>query len=257
MCDDARALEAALRQPARRSVDDLDRAHAGRPWSLRPACTFDRSPGIVSISTGSLPGTRLASRSASVVDVAERRVEDAAVHAVGVEHVDVLALPHRLDRREAARVSSPRLRGVVRPSLARALEGAMVGDVRDVEARLAMPGAHVLGVPVPAAVVRVLRVRVEVDGEDVRPRRLERGHRSRHEERRPRRRRRARRARCRRARRCARARRAGGTARSSSRRLHHHQSAQPSTSVTRSATCCRTLSSVSVSSTAEIGASSR
>ena len=67
----------------------------------------------------------------------------------------------------------------------------------------------------------------------------------------------ARRARSRRAPRSRTARRAGGMARSVSRRLHHHQSAQPSTSVTTSATCCRTLSSVSVSSMAEIGARSR
>jgi hypothetical protein len=102
-----------------------------------------------------------------LVDVTQVRRRDPSEGAAGAEDVHVLAAENRLETLEQHRsFALTGLTGVPRDAALRALERAVIRDVRDVEARGAVPGPHVVLVPTRTSVVRVLRVCMEIRGEN-------------------------------------------------------------------------------------------
>ena len=128
------------------------------------AGTLLRLAGTVSIATGDVAGMRLA----SVNDCSSMSLRSGVVRpliaSAGAEHVDVLALVERFESLEQHHAFA-RLRRIGRDAALGALERAMVGDVGDVEPGAAGPRANVVLGPTGASVVRVLGVRVKVDGD--------------------------------------------------------------------------------------------
>ena len=98
-----------------------------------------------------------------LIDVAEIFRQHAFVPTSGTEHVDVLALVNGLDPLEQNR-PLPRYPGIGRDSTLAALKRAMIGHVYSVESGSACPLSEVVVGPAGSSVVRVFRMRMEVDG---------------------------------------------------------------------------------------------
>ncbi len=159
---DARAIAMALRESARRTVDDLDRLHAAARAQL---LTGGRN--LVQVSGNRLDQHGRRRRNDArhlqrlLVDVAEVGGEETFIASTRVENVHMLAAEHRFDPLQDHR-SLPRDGRVRRDAALRAAERPVIRDVGDVEARVAVPVAHVVVRPAFASVVRRFGVRVEI-----------------------------------------------------------------------------------------------
>jgi len=160
---DPRPLDTRLVETAGGTVDQLDRSHSGGPGP-------SRRNNLVQSTGERLDDDRLAAgeqarkRKSPFVDVAQIRGRDSLVDAIGAENVDVLSTPADLQRLQQHR-ALPRFRGVVGDSALRALYGAMIGDVCDVESGRSVPRADVRRFPAWSPIMRELRVLMKVRNE--------------------------------------------------------------------------------------------